>query len=193
MVGLRLLIISMLFSITLTAQQAENGFKDVATSDTTLNNFMIHWLRKPYRFGGKSEKGIDCSQFNKRLYKDVYSKELTNTAEEQWNHSLRIKRDSLQVGDLIFFRSKASPSGWHCGTYIGNRYFIHASNRYEGVKISSLDEPRYKKSLKGFGRYSDTIIIKQYDYSKTIIRHRKYRSNTIHHVRTKQNYKRVKK
>jgi len=160
MVGLRLIIILMLFNITVSAQQAENGFKDIVTPDTTLNNFMIHWLRKPYKFGGNSEKGIDCSQFNKRLYKDVYNKELTGTAEEQWFQTLRIKRDSLQVGDLIFFRSKQSPSGWHCGTYIGNTYFIHASNRYEGVKISSLDEPRYKKALKGFGRYSDTVIIK---------------------------------
>lgn len=182
----------MLFSITVSAQQAENGFKDVMTKDSVLNNFMIHWLRKPYKFGGKTEKGIDCSQFNKRLYKDVYNKELTNTAEEQYNHTLHIKRDSLQVGDLIFFRSKASPSGWHCGTYIGNTYFIHASNRYEGVKISSIDEPRYKKALKGFGRYSDTIIIKQYDYSKTVIRRNKHRTNPIHHVRTKQNHKRIK-
>ena len=144
----------MLFTvITASSQkQAENGFKDVMTSDTTLNNFMIHWLRKPYKFGGRTEKGIDCSQFNKRLYQDVYNKVLGDVAEEQWKQTKRIKKDSLQVGDLVFFRSRQSPSGWHCGTYIGNTYFIHAANRYEGVKISSLSEPRYSRSLKGFGR-----------------------------------------
>ena len=50
----------------------------VLTPDTTLNNFVYHWLGKPYRLGGKTERGIDCSQFNKRLYADVYKLELKN-------------------------------------------------------------------------------------------------------------------
>ena len=41
--------------------QYENGFKDVMTSDTVLNNFMTHWMRKPYKLGGSTERGIDCS------------------------------------------------------------------------------------------------------------------------------------
>jgi cell wall-associated NlpC family hydrolase len=128
---------------------------DVLTSDTLLNKFMLHWIGKPYKLGGSTERGIDCSQFNKRLYKDVYNKQLGNVAYKQWEQTERLKRDSLIVGDLIFFRSKQSPSGWHCGVYIGNTYFIHAANRYEGVKISSLDEPRYKQSIRGYGRLID--------------------------------------
>ncbi len=112
----------------------------------------MKWLGKPYKLGGKTEKGIDCSQFNKRLYKDVYNVTLENVCYKQWNQTGRIKRDSLQVGDLLFFRSTRSPSGWHCGVYIGNTYFVHAANKYEGVKISSLSEPRYNKSYKGGGR-----------------------------------------
>jgi cell wall-associated NlpC family hydrolase len=132
--------------------QYENGFNDVSTADTTLNNFMLHWLRKPYRLGGMSESGIDCSQFTKRLYRDVYNKQLANVAYKQWNQTERIKKDSLVVGDLVFFRSTQSPSGWHCGAYIGNTYFVHASNKAEGVKISSLNEPRYRRSYRGAGR-----------------------------------------
>jgi lipoprotein Spr len=143
----------LLLTITSSAQkQSENGFKDVETSDTVLNNFMKYWLRKPYKFGGSTEKGIDCSQFTKRLYKDVYNKLIGNVAQEQWGQTQRVKKDSLQVGDLVFFRSKQSPSGWHCGVYIGKTNFIHAANKYEGVKISSLLEPRYVKAIKGFGR-----------------------------------------
>jgi lipoprotein Spr len=122
------------------------------TADTTLNNFMLHWLGKPYKLGGKTERGIDCSQFTKRLYKDVYGKQLENVAYKQWNETKRIKKDSLVIGDLVFFRSRQSPSGWHCGTYIGETMFVHAANRYEGVKISSLLEPKYKKAYKGAGR-----------------------------------------
>jgi len=124
----------------------------VLTPDTTLNNFIYHWLGKPYRLGGKTERGIDCSQFNKRLYADVYKLELQNVCYKQWEQTERVKTDSLQVGDLLFFRSRQSPSGWHCGTYIGETLFVHAANRYEGVKISSINEPRYRKALRGAGR-----------------------------------------
>ena len=144
-----------MLGITSKAQtiKATGGIEDILTTDTMLNNFMLHWIGKPYKLGGKTEKGIDCSQFNKRLYKEVYNIDLENVAYKQWNQTQRIPKDSLQIGDLVFFRSKASPSGWHTGVYLGNTYFIHAANRYEGVKISSLEEPRYKKSIRGFGKY----------------------------------------
>ena len=122
------------------------------TNDTVLNNFMLHWLGKPYKLGGKTERGIDCSQFNKRLYADVYKLELQNVCYKQWEQTERVKLDSLQIGDLLFFRSSVSPSGWHCATYIGETMFVHAANRYEGVKISSINEPRYRKALRGAGR-----------------------------------------
>jgi len=134
------------------------GFSQVLTEvpqftpDSTLNSFILHWVGKPYLLGGKTERGIDCSQFNKRLYKDVYELHLENVCYKQWNQTDRIKRDSLEVGDLVFFRSTKSPSGWHCGTYIGETQFVHAANRVEGVKVSSLLEPRYKRAYKGAGR-----------------------------------------
>jgi lipoprotein Spr len=137
------------FGQNITPQKFEEG---VFTQDTLLNKFILNWLGKPYKLGGKTEKGIDCSQFNKRLYQDVYSLTLENVCYKQWNQTGRIKKDSLQVGDLLFFRSKASPSGWHCGVYIGNTYFVHAANRYEGVRVSSLSEPTYNKNFRGGGR-----------------------------------------
>jgi lipoprotein Spr len=122
------------------------------SNDTALNNFIYHWIGKPYRLGGTTERGIDCSQFNKRLANDVYKINIENTCMTQWETTKRIKKDSLEVGDLIFFRSRQSPSRWHCATYIGETMFVHAANRYEGVKISSLLEPKYKAAYKGAGR-----------------------------------------
>ena len=141
---------------------------EILTSDSMLNKFMLCWIGKPYKLGGNSELGIDCSQFNKRLYKDVYNKVLGEVAYRQWAQTQRLKKDSLVVGDLVFFRSKASPSGWHTGTFIGNSYFIHAANKYEGVKISSLDEPRYKEMIRGYGRLIDIpkTIIEIYNNKK---------------------------
>jgi len=152
---LKLIVVigSLLLSTTSIAQVPLDKFDTgVFTEDSILNSFILKWLGKPYKLGGKTEKGIDCSQFTKRLYKDVYGKELENVAYKQWNQTIRIKRDSLQVGDIVFFRSRQSPSGWHCGAYIGNTYFVHAANKFEGVKVSSLNEPRYVKSYRGSGR-----------------------------------------
>lgn len=152
---LKLIVVigSLLLSKTTIAQVPLDKFDTgVFTEDSILNSFILKWLGKPYKLGGKTEKGIDCSQFTKRLYKDVYGKELQNVAYKQWNQTKRVKRDSLQVGDIVFFRSRQSPSGWHCGAYIGNTYFVHAANKFEGVKVSSLNEPRYVKSYRGSGR-----------------------------------------
>lgn len=128
-----------------------DGFS-VLTPIVELNNFISYWIGKPYKYGGRTEKGIDCSQLNKRLYADVFKVELQNVCYKQWEETKRVKRDSLKIGDLVFFRSTISPSGWHCGVYIGDELFFHAANRTDGVKISSLNEPRYKKSYRGGGR-----------------------------------------
>jgi lipoprotein Spr len=123
-----------------------------------LSTFINEWMGVRYRLGGSTKRGIDCSQFTKKLYGEVYGVKLGNNCQQQWNQTKRVERDSLMVGDILFFRSKLSPSGWHCGLYLGNGNFVHAANRAEGVKISSLSEPRYDKHFKGAGR------IKTYTY-----------------------------
>lgn len=118
----------------------------------TLESFINEWKGAPYRLGGSSKNGIDCSQFTKRLYKDVYGEQLEDVAYKQWNQTKRVSKASLEVGNIVFFSSKISPSGWHCGIYIGNNKFVHSSNRREGVKISDLSEYPYNRSYKGAGR-----------------------------------------
>jgi lipoprotein Spr len=123
-----------------------------------LSTFVNEWMGVKYRLGGSTKKGIDCSQFTKKLYGEVYGVKLGNNCQQQWNQTQRVKKDSLVVGDILFFRSRLSPSGWHCGLYLGNGNFVHAANKVEGVKISNINEPRYEKGFKGGGR------IKTYTY-----------------------------
>ena len=118
----------------------------------TLDSFVNEWLGAPYRLGGNSKTGIDCSQFTKRLYKEVYGEQLENVAWKQWRQTKRITKASLEIGDIVFFNSNLSPSGWHCGIFIGRNKFVHASNRREGVIISDLNSYPYNRSYKGAGR-----------------------------------------
>jgi lipoprotein Spr/probable lipoprotein NlpC len=83
-----------------------------------------------------------------RQYQQLLADILENGVEK----TDRIKRDSLKIGDIVFFRSRQSPTGWHCGLYLGDDTFAHAANKQEGVKISSLSEPRYNHNFKGAGR-----------------------------------------
>ena len=121
--------------------------------DSAFSVFTNKWIGVPYLYGGKTIRGIDCSQLNKRLYQDVYNLTIPDVCYKQFNASIRIQRDSIVPGDLVFFRSRKSPSGWHCGCYVGNDLFLHAPARGERVKISSLNEPRYKTNYKGAGRF----------------------------------------
>jgi lipoprotein Spr len=126
---------------------------NISFGQTTMDSFINEWKGTPYRLGGRSKSGIDCSQFTKRLYKDVYNKQLADVAWKQWHQTKRITKDSLEIGDIVFFNSKTSPSRWHCGIYIGNNKFVHSSNKREGVKVSDLNEHPYNRSYKGAGRF----------------------------------------
>lgn len=128
------------------------------TTNDTLNNFVTTWLKTPYRYGGNTKNGTDCSNLTQKLYKEVFGLELPRVSWKQWSVTQRVPKNDLSTGDLVFFRSKSSPTGWHVGVYLTENYFVHASSKKNGVKISSLDESYYKKNYKGAGR------IKKFDF-----------------------------
>jgi len=146
-----LLLIGLLIGNIIYSQNQFDGYIEYL-QDSTLNDFINKWLGVPYKYGGKTKQGIDCAQFSKHLYKEVYNKTIPGVSWMQWKVTQRINKDSLQKGDLVFFKSKKSPSGWHVGVYIGNNYFIHSPGRKDHVKISSLEEKYYEKNYKGAGR-----------------------------------------
>ncbi len=146
-------------TLTLMSSMAQNQIRDFIEYSklnplklTPLSSFVMEWYGVRYRLGGSTKRGIDCSQYTKKLYWEVYGRKLGDNCQKQWNQTKRIKKDSLVIGDIVFFRSRQSPSGWHCGLYLGNGTFSHAANKKEGVKISSLSEPRYLRAYKGAGR-----------------------------------------
>lgn len=100
------------------------------------------FLGAPYRFGGATVKGIDCSAFVRKMY-EFFDISLPRTAREQSAIGVRIERDKLEEGDLVFFRTK-KPIG-HVGIYIGNNKFLHASYKGKAVRIDSLDHPYFQE------------------------------------------------
>lgn len=111
------------------------------------------WIGTPYRYGGKTKKGVDCSGLTSAIYKTVYMKKLGRSAEDQRNDDCRkILKRNLREGDLVFFHNgKKKRKASHVGIYLKNGRFIHASSSV-GVVVSSLNERYYEKHWLQGGR-----------------------------------------
>lgn len=101
------------------------------------------WKGTPYRFGGNTMRGVDCSGFVKHMYSSLFSLNVPRSSREFATVGHRIHRDELQPGDLIVFSRRTTPS--HVGIYIGDNKFIHSS-RKKGVSMADLEQRYWRRS-----------------------------------------------
>ncbi|XNM49179.1 NlpC/P60 family protein [Escherichia coli] len=90
--------------------------------------------------GGSTKKGIDCSGFVQRTFREQFGLELPRSTYEQQEMG-NVFPQELRTGDLV---CPCRFNGTPCGIYIGNNQFVHASTS-SGVIISSMNEPYWKK------------------------------------------------
>ena len=101
------------------------------------------WIGTPYRAGGDSRHGTDCSGLVSQLYKKTYRMRLSRSTDGQLKESNKITRRNLREGDLVFFTSRVSRKKVaHVGIYLKDGKFIHASTS-QGVIVSNLREKYY--------------------------------------------------
>jgi lipoprotein Spr len=120
-----------------------------ATSNMKLFHFVYDWIGTPYRFGGSSKKGIDCSAFTKQLYSEVFNLDIERSSRDIFSTVSPVSKDELKEGDLVFFKIHSRRIS-HVGIYLGNNRFAHASSK--GVAISSLDDAYYSRYFYRGGR-----------------------------------------
>lgn len=118
----------------------------------------LSYLGTPYKYGGASAKGFDCSGFTMYVFKQ-FGYGLPHSATSQWNESgEKVAREDLQPGDLVLFCDPSIAGGKACshvGIYIGNNEFVHAasgSSSGKQVRVSSLSEDYYNRYYKGAKR-----------------------------------------
>ncbi|RKR81307.1 lipoprotein Spr [Mucilaginibacter gracilis] len=124
------------------------------TSNVKLFQFVYDWIGTPYRFGGSSKKGIDCSAFTKELYSKVFNLNIERNSRDIFSMVSPVKKDELKEGDLVFFKIH-SRSISHVGIYLGNNKFAHAS--LKGVSINNLDDDYYSRYFYRGGRLLDSF------------------------------------
>ena len=100
------------------------------------------WQGTPYRMGGLTTRGIDCSGFVLVTFKALLDQRLPRTVEEQATLGSNIAPGDLRSGDLVFFKISATMR--HVGIYMDQGRFMHASTR-RGVMISGLSDGYWRQ------------------------------------------------
>lgn len=152
----RTLFTSLLFFAALFCNSAHaNNTELTQTEADTLNpieslvSFANKHLHIPYRSGGSSKRGFDCSGFVRYCFSkwDVL---LPHSSEAQAEKGELIELSDARKGDLIFFKGHSSKSArvGHVGiiTEVTPDYvkFIHSAWK-GGVRYDLLSADYYKK------------------------------------------------
>ena len=120
-----------------------------------------NYLGTPYRYGGASKAGIDCSGLVYMAALDSGLAALPRTARGMYNKVKRISDSERQAGDLVFFSAYGLIS--HVGIYLGDGKFIHSASDgpSTGVIISNLSENYWKRHYFSSVRFSSPTQEKQ--------------------------------
>jgi cell wall-associated NlpC family hydrolase len=122
-----------------------------AASDLVMS--AMNFLGVPYRRGGTSENGFDCSGFTRHVFESSLGLVLPRRADEQARDSMlaQVGRDELKPGDLVFFNTMRRAFS-HVGIYIGEGKFIHAPRAGGEVRVEDMRQAYWSKRFNGARR-----------------------------------------
>lgn len=103
----------------------------------------------PYRYGGDSVSGFDCSGLVQYAW-SAAGKKVPRTTGEQWRQMQPVAQGDLEPGDVLFFNIEGKVS--HVGLYLGSRRFVHAPESGREVTIADLDSEFYRRAFIRGGR-----------------------------------------
>lgn len=99
------------------------------------------WYHTPYKYGGTSSCGIDCSAIVQRIYKDAFGMKIPRTTAQQKHIGILVRNRAFHAGDILLF--KTSYNTLHSAIYLERGNFIHASSKY-GVTLSNIHNPYWR-------------------------------------------------
>jgi len=104
---------------------------------------LSEWEGVPYRYGGLTKQGVDCSGFIYLTFAEEFGIRLPRTTQSQALKGEVVEQSDLLPGDLVFFNTGYKQR--HIGIYVGKKQFIHTSSS-RGVMLSRLDNPYWQSA-----------------------------------------------
>jgi murein DD-endopeptidase len=105
----------------------------------------VKMVGKPYRYGGSSPAGFDCSGLVMYSYRQAGLALPHNTGKQRLA-ARPIEVAKLRRGDLLFFNQEGEKYG-HVAIYVGGGKFVHAPSSGKSVRSDRLDSPYWSKHL----------------------------------------------
>jgi cell wall-associated NlpC family hydrolase len=105
----------------------------------------LKMVGKPYRYGGSSPAGFDCSGLIQYSFKQA-GVALPRSTDELLRTSQPLRGSHLRRGDLLFFDQEGKKKS-HVGIYLGDGKFVHAPSSGKTVRTDRLDSPYWRKHL----------------------------------------------
>ena len=102
------------------------------------------WMGTPYRFGGTTRSGVDCSAFVRSIYDDAFGLRLSRATRTQVHEGRAVPRNDLRAGDLVFFRTGRDQR--HVGIYLGDGRLLHASSSKNRVLVDDFDQDYFQRT-----------------------------------------------
>lgn len=127
------------------------GFPLSGKENPDLIKEVASWMGTPYRYGGNTKRGTDCSGMVQQVFLTVFDIALPRSSAQMADFSKRVRKTQLQVGDLLFFETASRRRINHVGIYLGSNKFIHSTTS-RGVIVSDLDEPYWRRAYSRSGR-----------------------------------------
>ncbi|QAS51847.1 LysM peptidoglycan-binding domain-containing protein [Halobacillus litoralis] len=125
-----------------------------AASNTGLVQEAKKHIGTPYRWGGASPAGFDCSGFIKYVFnQEGFSIPRTVASIYADSRAEHVSSSNRQIGDLVFFETY-KPGASHAGIYVGNNQFIHSGST-NGIEISSLSSNYWGQRYIGTKRFTN--------------------------------------
>ncbi len=130
--------------------QAERG-SNASSVGQTIASAALSQLGRPYRYGGQSPAGFDCSGLVVFAYRAARLN-LPRSSADQYRLAEPVEISRATPGDLLFFRYSGRVS--HVGIYLGEARFVHAPSSGGEVSVRSLKDPHYRQRLVSVGRFT---------------------------------------